>query len=103
MNISEVIANYFHDVSWSKWDLNNCLKTVIKTCEDITSEDCEKIKTELRSHLNSISSHNSMSKKVRNKASKLTDELDRFFQSKKVKTILDEKNMKVSASMYFIK
>ncbi|PKC04121.1 hypothetical protein RhiirA5_422715 [Rhizophagus irregularis] len=53
--------------------------------EDITSEDCEKIKEKLRCRLRSISTHNSMSKKVYNKANKLLGELDQFFQSKRVK------------------
>ncbi|RHZ88459.1 hypothetical protein Glove_22g94 [Diversispora epigaea] len=70
MNISEAITNYFYERR-------------VRILQDITSNDCEKIKTELKFHLRSISTHNSMSKKVHNKAYRLLDELDQFFQSKR--------------------
>lgn len=82
MNISEVIANYFHEFSYGKWNLFGCFNSVLTAYEDITSEDCEKIKEKLRCRLRSISTHNSMS---HNKANKLLGELDQFFQSKRVK------------------
>ncbi|CAG8588881.1 209_t:CDS:2 [Ambispora gerdemannii] len=99
MSISEVIANYFHEVSYGKWDLFSCFDSVLEACKNITSEDCEKIKTELSFHLRSISTHNSMSKKVHNKANRLLDELDQFFQSKRVTMIIDERDTKVNEKM----
>ncbi|CAG8742816.1 10906_t:CDS:2, partial [Racocetra fulgida] len=50
------------------WDLLNCISPILN--DDITKEDCEDIKMELEFHLHLISTHNSMSQKVRNKASK---------------------------------
>ncbi|CAG8554147.1 6310_t:CDS:2 [Diversispora eburnea] len=94
MNVSESITNYFYETSWGKCDLFGCFDCVSEECKDITSEDCEKIKPELRFHLRSISTHNSMSKKVHNKANRLLDGLDQFFQSKRVTMIFDERDAK---------
>ncbi len=95
MNVLEAITDYFHEVAWSKWNIYKCFNHLLEKCEDITSEDCEKIKTELKCHLRSISTHHSMSRKVHDKANKLLNELDQFFQSKKVRMILDERDIKV--------
>jgi hypothetical protein len=95
MEIASGIARYLNDVPYSKWSVPNCLEFLAKTCTWITSENREEIRIEFARQLEMTSTHQSLSQKVRSKASKLFNGAEKSFQYKEAEAFFDRMDKEV--------
>jgi hypothetical protein len=96
MHFSSGISQYLRDVAFTKWSIYNCLEFLAENCAGVTSEHREEIMAELKHQLQLTSTHNSINKKAREKAIKLFNGIEKYFQFKEVTAFFDQMDKKVN-------
>ena len=102
MHISSGITQYLMDVTFTKWTIHNCLEFLAENCAGVTSEHREEIMAEIKHQLHLTSTHNSMNKKAREKATKLFNGVERYFQFKEVIAFFDQMDKKVNNACWYV-
>ncbi|CAG8606342.1 11066_t:CDS:10, partial [Ambispora gerdemannii] len=98
MHISSGITQYLRETTFTKWTVHKCLEFLAENCAGVTSEHREEIMAELKHQLHLISTHNSMNKKAQEKATKLFNNVERYFQFKEVTAFFDQMDKKLQAN-----
>ena len=95
MHISSGITQHLRETTFTKWTVHKCLEFLAENCTGVTSEHREEIMAELKHQLHILSIHNSMNKKAQEKATKLFNSVERYFQFKEVTAFFDQMDKKV--------
>lgn len=96
MEISTAIALYLKDTPYMKWDLAQCLRYLANKCQNLTSGRKQEIIAEIKTQLDSLSTHQSICQRGRMKASNLCKSVDMFFESKETTSFFEEMDVRVS-------
>jgi len=95
VKISNAIILYFDETPFKEWNLSNCLSHLIAKCSNIKS-DCQKdINDGIKNRLHFIINHQGMFQPKKDKALKLYNNVDRFFELKETITFFEVLDVEV--------
>ncbi|CAJ0768311.1 15222_t:CDS:10, partial [Entrophospora sp. SA101] len=100
MKISDEISNYFRETNYSKWCIIDCLDSIEKNYTMVTSENREDIIAEFKHQLQLTSTHCSINKNARDKATKLYNDVERIFQFKEATAIFNRMDKKANENLF---
>ncbi|CAG8779446.1 20511_t:CDS:2 [Gigaspora margarita] len=101
MDISSGIVDYLSKLNYTKWNTIDCLKFLDKNnCSGLVFENKEEILIEFKRQLYSVSINQSLSKKARDKATKLHKNVEKIFKFKEAIAFFVQMDEKANRNIF---